>query len=297
MWRYVNEAFWLRYDIPGLGQIPLNCVALAGAGVLGFGNAGFWFLGAALEATYLLALATNPRFQAVINARDIQLQNVDVAGEKGKLLAVLIPPAQQRLQALEQKCAKAIDIIKGDPSKEFLVESNRDALNNLAWIYLKLLVAQHHLMQTPGVEGSGELQKQIAKVKRELESVSLSPSLRDSKSATLRISEQRLANMHQRDQTLSEVESDLTRIEAQVDLAVENARLRDQGVLVSGNIDLASRLLDDSFFGESREAIAALDRTYTSSTTSPSPAGSDVAGSATPASVQPQPPRLPPMAS
>jgi len=90
----------------------------------------------------------------------------------------------------------------------------------------------------------------------------ISRSLRESKEATLRILEQRLANLERREQTLAEIDSDLTRIEAQVDLALENAGMRGKSEAISANIDLVSQLLDDSIYGDAGESVAALDRTY-----------------------------------
>ena len=274
MWRYLKEAFWVGWEVPGLGKLPVNCLAVAGFGILGFGNPGFWLLGIALETAFLFSLATHPRFQAVIDAQNIEQAQIDTAAEKGKLLATLDSDARQRLETLEKKCRQAMEILSNDNTKEFLVEGNRDALQKLTWIYLKLLVAQRNLLQTPGPSAAADLEQKIARIKNELDSVSLSSTLRESKTATLRITEQRLENIRRRDQSLSEVESDLTRIEEQIDLAVENARIRDHGEIVSGNIDLASQLLDDTLFGDSKDTVAALEKTYTSSSQTPPMASS-----------------------
>jgi len=61
--------------------------------------------------------------------------------------------------------------------------------------------------------------------------------------------------------SLQEIESDLNRIDAQVDLALENATMQGQPQAISGNIDLFSSALDENFYGESAKTIANLDQT------------------------------------
>jgi len=53
---YIVEAFNASPNIKGLGPIPINKMAVAGAFILGFANPGFWFAGAALEMGYLYFL-------------------------------------------------------------------------------------------------------------------------------------------------------------------------------------------------------------------------------------------------
>ena len=62
-------------------------------------------------------------------------------------------------------------------------------------------------------------------IEKELASASMSEALRDSKKATQAILKQRLRNLQRRSESMAEIDSDLTRIEQQVDLAVEDASL------------------------------------------------------------------------
>ena len=72
----------------------------------------------------------------------------------------------------------------------------------------------------------------------------------------------RLANIRRREQTLEEIDSDLTRVEAQVDLILENATMQSKPQTISTDIELASDLLGAGVFGEDESAISALDRKY-----------------------------------
>ena len=68
--------------------------------------------------------------------------------------------------------------------------------------------------------------------------------------------------MRTKQQTLAEIESDLTRIDNQVDLILENATMQGKPQTISADIELASDLLGGSVFGEDESAISQLEQTY-----------------------------------
>lgn len=127
-----------------------------------------------------------------------------------------------------------------------LVETNRAALDQLSLFHLKLLGAEQSLDDLRASTKEETLRKEIAQVRRELGYEKITPTLRTSKQATLNPLEKRLANLERRGQSLAEIEGDLERIEAQVELARENAAMGSQPETVSANIRLASRLLDET---------------------------------------------------
>jgi len=67
--------------------------------------------------------------------------------------------------------------------------------------------------------------------------------VRESKRATLNILKKRLNNLHRKAETLEEIDSDLVRIEAQVDLVRENAGMQSKPQTISADIELASNLV------------------------------------------------------
>ena len=69
MFRYLSAAFTARPRVPGLGEMPVNLLALAGFGIVGLASPAFWFLGLGLEAAYLFGLASNSRFREIVDAR------------------------------------------------------------------------------------------------------------------------------------------------------------------------------------------------------------------------------------
>ncbi len=85
-----------------------------------------------------------------------------------------------------------------------------------------------------------------------------SATLRESKQATLDLTRKRLASAQKCREGVVEIESDLARIEAQLDLALENTRLEGRPVALSGNLNLLNQILEsntslgnlDAAFGE-----------------------------------------------
>lgn len=262
MWRYLKAAFLVGTDVPALGRVPVNVLASAGFFILGFGHPGFWLLGLAAEATLLPSLAFNKRFQNYVDANERQLTTGDSQVKRSALVQTLPPEDRKRIEALDRRCAKVLDVYRNAQAEEFLVETNREALDNLKWVYTKLLIARFHLL-TAGTDDTAEsLQRKIVSLEKDLQDSQETPALRQSKTATLDILQRRLANIERRGQSLEEVESDLTRVESQVDLILDNAAMQGKPQTISTDLQLASDLVGGGLFGEAETAVADLDRDY-----------------------------------
>lgn len=262
MWRYLKAAFFVGVQVPALGRLPLNALAAAGFFILGFGHPGFWLLGLAAEGAIVPALAFNKRFQNFVDAEGRQLYSGDSQAKRNSLIQLLPSNDKRRLFDLERKCNKAVEVYRNAQAEEFVIDTNRDALENLKWVYLKLLIARYHLL-TAGTEDTPEaLAKKIETLQSELGRGRETPALHQSKAATLDILKRRLANVQRREQSLEEVESDLTRVESQVDLVLDNAAMQGKPQTISTDIELASDLVSGGIFGDAESAVADLDRDY-----------------------------------
>lgn len=238
--RYLWHAFFARPDIPLL-RLPWNAVGMAAAAVAGFWDPTVWAVAGAGEFIYLFTLASNAGFQQSIDTRRIEEQRGDTAEARDALKRQIGGAARRRYEKLEEKRQRLEKLGEQNRSDDLLYESNRDALRKLTWLFLKLLVAQRNLIIAPESD-ERELHKQIAAAERELASAT-TDSLRSSKQATLRLLRERLANVQHRQTNMAEVESDLTRIETQFDVALEEASLRGTPAAISANIELTSHLL------------------------------------------------------
>jgi len=262
VWRYLKSAFFVRVEVPGLGHLPVNALLASAFGILGFAQPGFWLLGIAVESIVVPGLAFNPRFQKYVESQQLQITKSDDAANRQALIQMLDTGAKDRITLLAAKCDRVRDIYRSQQAEDYIIDTNRDALNNLQWVYTKLLVARHHLLAPPDNETESTLGNKIAALDRELAQPSEPDSLRQSKAATQAILKKRLANFQRREQTLEEIDSDLTRVEAQVDLILENATMSAKPQTISTDIELASDLLGAGVFGEDESAITALDRKY-----------------------------------
>jgi hypothetical protein len=262
MWRYVKEAFFVRWPVPALGDLPVNVMAVAAFGILGLANPGFWLLGVAVEAGVLSSLAFNRRFQRLVDGRALLTSDDDVSRARHGLIDGLPASSKQRLTALSNKCTKVLTLYQASRADGVVLEGNREALRNLEWIYLKLLVAESHLRNNVSGEDDRQLRQRIGELEADLQKQPESQSLRDSKSSTLEILKKRLALWRRREQSIDEICSDMVRIEAQVDLLVENAALEGRPQATDVEIQLATELVGGSLFGDAESAIKNVDQAY-----------------------------------
>lgn len=262
MIRYFKSAFFVGVDVPGIGRLPVNALAVAAFAILGFAQPALWFVGLAVEAAVLPALAFNPRFQRVVQAQDLQASQDNAEEKRKTLVKILEGSAQQRLWSLAKKCNQVLEVYRTQQVEDYIIDSNEQALKNLEWIYLKLLVARHHLLNPVNGETEESLEAHIRELEKDLRDGEESQSLLQSKTATLNILKKRVANMRTRKQTLEEIESDLTRLDNQVDLILENATIQGKPQTIAADIELASDLLGGSVFGDDQSAVTDLDQTY-----------------------------------
>jgi hypothetical protein len=266
MWRYLTAAFWAQPNLPGLGRLPLNLLAVIGVGVLGLANPGFWLLGLGAEVAFLFALATNRRFQKVVDSQELTITTTDAEQKRQALIHQLSPDARQRLAASEVKAQRILEVQRQSQFSEFVLDSTREALGRITWVYLKLLIARHRLLEQARLDTPGELEARITDLERDLTSPGLSEAMRTSKNATLEITRKRLATLQRRQQSLAEIDSDLIRTEAQLDLALENAAIQDQPTAIGSDLTLASHLLDGGLYGADAATVMDLDQTFAPST-------------------------------
>lgn len=241
--------------MPALGRVPVNALAVLGFGLLGFGHEGFWLLGLGLESFWLWAAVQNPGFRAKVDAQQAQIEMDAEARERTALGSRLDAESHARWLHLDKKCARARQLQEESGRSPFLAEANRDALQKLGDFGLKLLVARSSLIALSQITNEQELSRQIASLEEDLADETLSFAARESKEATLTIVRQRLENLDRREQFLDEIDSDLARIEAQIDLAVEQAGLRGPDAAVSANLKFVSHFLNETLTEDARRGV------------------------------------------
>ena len=260
MLRAIRAAFLLRWPVKGLGDVPVNLVGLACLGALGIGNHGFWLAGAGLETLYLATLVSSRRFLNWVAAQDKVVEDGSVARKLKTLVDQLAPNSRGSMEQLNQRCDKIESLWHA--TDEFQLGTNEQALRDLQWFYLKLLIARQHLESADTEADVAKVQRGMNEIERDLADTGLTHATRESKTATLAILKKRAENFDRRKQSLDEIESDLKRIEAQVDLVLENATLDGKPQSVAINLDLVSQALDSGAFGSSAADVADVDAAY-----------------------------------
>jgi hypothetical protein len=242
MFRYLRAAFTARPRIPGLGAVPLNLLGLSGLAIVGLANPAFWFLGLGLEAAYLFGLASNARFRAIVDGRSAAAPPPRLQSRGWEqLIGELGGPERERLVELNAKLQRVLALYDRFHADDLTSGQNRESLLALLGHYARLLVARENLARHWTDDDDRELREQAGGLEAQLRQADLSEELRASKVRTLEIVQARIENQRRRAQMGEEIESELRRIEAQFDLALENAAMSSTPQAISSDlaIDLA----------------------------------------------------------
>ncbi len=246
MMRYLKEAFFSRVELGWLGAVPVNMIAFAGLLILGFGHPGFWFIGVGLEVAFLWGLVGNQRFRKWVDAKSSgEVQDRETV-QWAELLGRMNQPHQAQAKQLAKRCEQVRETYRLNQTDEGIIESNLAALGRLQAIHARLLVARQQIEQRQDSNDERELTRQISVLEQELKQSSLPDSLARSKRATLEIFQKRLRAVRARSMTREEIDSDLKRIEAQVELALDHATMQTKPPAISLDLELTSQFIDTS---------------------------------------------------
>jgi hypothetical protein len=260
MWRYLKAAFLVSVDVPGLGNVPVNALAAAGMAILGFVEPSIWLAAIGIETAVVSTLAFNPRFQKVVEARTSDRVLEDSQAKRAALVAALPEELRVRLRNLENTSTRILSIYQTLGIEPELLGGTESSLDKLQWIYLKLLIARTHLTRELGADSEASLERRIQQIQQEnIAQSEPSTALQRSQDATLAILRRRLENLQNRDRILRENDSDLSRIEAQVELMRENAAIEGKPASVETEIELASDLASPDLFGSQSSLVRDLD--------------------------------------
>jgi hypothetical protein len=239
---YIKAAFNAR----PLGMfVAPNWVGLGAFGLLGMMEPGFWVLGAGLELGYLLALATNERFQRLVAAVPLVEATADWNKRIQALVGRLDAGDRRIYDLLSQRCRSIIDLQLHGASPATVpggLESQADGLGRLSWMFLRLLVARRTIQQVIGESGGesgdgADLRKRVSALERQQSDASLTEELRRSLGGQLDILKQRLLQRTDAERKLTYIDAELERIQQQVELIREQAALSTDPELLSQRID------------------------------------------------------------
>ncbi|HEY5752149.1 MAG TPA: hypothetical protein VIT21_03295 [Chthoniobacterales bacterium] len=248
---YLREAFNAR---PWGMFVAPNWVGLAAFGVLGLLNPGFWILGAGLELGYLFFLTGNSRFRHYVDSletgEEVKAWQQKVAERGGRLL----PASVRRFQGLQERCESILSKQQAAGPMADL-QGQAESLGKLAWIYLGLLQTKQTLEHVVEQTGDTPLKK-LRTVERQLHDET-DESLRRSLEGQLEILKQRVVTQEKARDKIEFLNSELSRIEEQVELIREQSLLGKDPGSVSQRIDEVTSTL-----GSTTEWMREQQQTY-----------------------------------
>jgi hypothetical protein len=242
---YLKAAFRWRTRVPGMGRMPLNQLGLATFAVLGLANPGFWFLGAAAEVAYLLWLSTSDRFQAVVRGQRLLADKQSYAARVQAAMSRLSEASQQRYRRLLDECQRIVGISQGlaDDASEPLRSLRGSGLNQLLWIFLRLLNSREVLNENISSVDRGLIEREIQKLEARIGAAADDPALLRSLTGTVEIRRKRLDNLEKAERSRQVIDAELERIEQQVVLIREEAAVGGKADMLSARLDSVSSTL------------------------------------------------------
>lgn len=246
-WDLVKAAFSRRIQIPLLGAMPINQMGLLAFALLGFVNPGFWFLGAAMEVGFLGLRSASQRFQKLVEGERLLARQRGWEAGVQRAFGQLPAAAQLRYQALLQRCGQILGITTPADSAGMLTDLRAGTLNQLLWLFLRLLSSRELIVATLDQVKEGELEHDAARLEERLASAEPGSPLARSLQATLEIQRKRLENLATARTNLAVVEAELERIEQQVRLIGEESAVAGGPDFLSARLDaVSSTLLETS---------------------------------------------------
>lgn len=222
--------------------VPPNWVGLAAIGLLSTLFPALLLVGLGLELLYLFTLVNSAKFRRYVDARLDGHTRKEWEDKIDRLVGALDGASQMRYRALEQHCQRMVK----DPAlgeTEGTRRSLSEALGQLVWVYLQLLVTRQASVRLVE-ESQGGIRRHVdtladrrADLVKRLEREGLDSDLRRSLQGQLDLLDQRLASQREARQKIEFIDAELARVEEQVNL------VREQAVLAA-DPDAASRRID-----------------------------------------------------
>ena len=260
--KYIFKAFNAR----PLGMpLPPNWAGLAAFGLLGFASPGLWLVGAGVELGYLLTLASNRRFQRVVDSALLASQESSASEQLAGLLGRLSAADQARYHALESRCKSILESQRqshSDPSASDTL-SQSEGFERLLFVYLRLLLTRSTIARALDDAAAKSVEGQIREVSVRLKNAT-TPELHHSLADQLAILAERKKRQAEARDKMTYIEAELSRIEQQVELIRESFLVNADPQALSSRIDSIAETLNSTtswikeqqqFYGQAEDLL------------------------------------------
>lgn len=259
MWRYLKAAFAVRPRLGAWGPTPVMTWAVVASLLAAAWHPWITGIGLASVGLACVGLAAARPFRRVVDAEDNRRALARLELRRAHLIETLPLESRRRAADLQRTCARILALHEQGGATAGMLETNRDALDRLQWLYVKLLLAEHTLLTGDAGATARSLVSQIGQAQHQLNDPDLSLSHRQSIESTIVLLQKRLNNLAERERTLAEIDSNLRHIRAHVDLALDEAAMRGTPAAINANIELAGHMLDQDLFGPAAPDILGID--------------------------------------
>ena len=274
----LKEAFNVRVPVPMLGEVPINWLFIATAGVATLAFPPLGLITAGVELAILYGLTHNKRFHNYVKGRRIQTAketNTDAwTQNRNRLMSVLNETSKARFDILERRAHKGLQTHAehlGGSFDTFL----EDGLERLQSIYLTLLESKEGLQRQVDQGQSAGLESELADAETRMRAMTDKSQARIAKSiaATVDILKRRLGNLATARQNVEFIESELRRIEHQTELVIEEAVLTKDPDEVAIRIDAVTSTFEETqkWIKENRDLMKEVGFDVSSTTQKSSP--------------------------
>lgn len=258
MFKYIKAAFWNRWNLLALA---------AGAGVAAFSldpniAAGVLALVAAGEITYLVGLASHPKYQAYIEAQEHKARRQgsskkDPEAVLRRIMASLPRDSAERYGRLRRQCMDLRDIASklhqshDDRYTGSLESMQLASLDRLLWIFLRLLYTKHALSLFLEKTDEDAIKTDISQTEQRLEQLAgddspHSQKLKRTLTDNLATCQQRLANYAKAQGNHEFVKLEIDRLENKIKSLAELAVNRSEQNFVSEQVDQVAESMVDT---------------------------------------------------
>lgn len=250
MFKYIKAAFWVRQSIPLLGAVPINLIVLPLILAFSFLHPAFLLIGIGFECALISVLAFNAHFRKWVDSPSLEKLQQEKKQRQANLLNKLTPPDQQRFKQVQERVQKIKKSYIDFDAPDYIAEPNKRNLDSLLETLLKLLFAKESLEGEEGERNTYRVKADLEALEEELNDATLNKSVRESKEATRDILQKRLSHLDKRQESIQEIEANLHRIEAQIELAHDNTRLQAKPEAINIDIDFASDSMQSVWYME-----------------------------------------------
>jgi hypothetical protein len=219
---YLREAFAVQYNV-------ILFVGGLLAGVVAGQPLIVWPLVVAAEILYLAGMATNPRFQELVRAKQRARGAAGSQQAGQRVIAALDPQRRQRFDRLLARCRelqRGVPAGDADQVTGILESQQTQGVNQLLWVFLRTLAQEQVLSSLVASTPAAELERSIARIERQLAEPGLTDTVATAHRENLEVLKQRLANLDRARQNLETIGARLERVENSIMLVQEQALTR-----------------------------------------------------------------------